>query len=155
MKYARRYRFNNVKITDLDQIVKVLTPYLKPQDIIFLVGALGAGKTTFVKLILKELGVEELVDSPSFLLVKSYTGNDKLKIAHIDGYRLSKQVEPEIDEYLDSYLCFIEWAGEIGNEIEANYEIEFEYRDLKTRMIEVATNHQIVEWRKHEIHSFN
>jgi tRNA threonylcarbamoyladenosine biosynthesis protein TsaE len=155
MYYSHCYRFSVVRLVDLDGIAKVLADYLTREDIISLVGALGSGKTTFAKVLFRRLGVEELVDSPSFLLVKSYVGFDKMKIAHIDGYRLSKKVEREIDEYLDSHLCFIEWAGEIGNEIEASYQIDLEYLDLKTRMLEVATTHLIGEWRRHEIHSYN
>jgi tRNA threonylcarbamoyladenosine biosynthesis protein TsaE len=76
-------------------------------------GAMGAGKTTFIKAVCEVLGAIDLISSPTFTLVNEYktTGGDA--IFHIDFYRIKKQEEVfdfGVEEYLtgDSY-CFMEW----------------------------------------------
>ncbi len=80
--------------------------------IIFLRGNLGAGKTTFVRGALRELGYDGLVKSPTFTLVESYTFTD-FSIHHFDLYRISDPEELDfigVREYsTDSTICFIEW----------------------------------------------
>ena len=76
-------------------------------------GAMGAGKTTFIKAICEYLGAIDIVTSPTFTLVNEYRTADGESIFHIDFYRIKKQEEVfdfGIEEYLsgDSY-CFMEW----------------------------------------------
>jgi tRNA threonylcarbamoyladenosine biosynthesis protein TsaE len=76
-------------------------------------GAMGAGKTTFIKAICESLGAIDIVTSPTFTLVNEYRTSDGESIFHIDFYRIKKQEEVfdfGIEEYLsgDSY-CFMEW----------------------------------------------
>lgn len=80
------------------------------------IGDLGSGKTTLIKYLCRELGVQELVTSPTFSLVNEYPAKDKM-VYHLDLYRI-KNVEEAIDigieEYLDSdCYCFIEWPEKI------------------------------------------
>lgn len=104
-------KFTASSPAELDEIAtKILTQF--PENRIFaLEGDLGAGKTTFVKAICKQLGVSDEVASPTFALVHEY-GSDK-KVYHFDLYRL-KNTEELLDigfeEYLDStHYCLIEW----------------------------------------------
>jgi tRNA threonylcarbamoyladenosine biosynthesis protein TsaE len=76
-------------------------------------GAMGSGKTTFIKAICESLGAIDIVSSPTFTLVNEYKTSDGESIFHIDFYRIKKQEEVfdfGIEEYLtgDSY-CFMEW----------------------------------------------
>ena len=76
-------------------------------------GAMGSGKTTFIKAICESLGAIDIVSSPTFTLVNEYRTSDGESIFHIDFYRIKKQEEVfdfGIEEYLtgDSY-CFMEW----------------------------------------------
>jgi len=76
-------------------------------------GEMGVGKTTFIKAICKELGVIDVVNSPSFSIVNEYQTNKKDKIYHIDFYRIEK-LEEIYDFGYEDYLysnqyCFIEW----------------------------------------------
>jgi tRNA threonylcarbamoyladenosine biosynthesis protein TsaE len=76
-------------------------------------GAMGAGKTTFIKAICESLGAIDIVTSPTFTIVNEYKTADGESIFHIDFYRIKKQEEVYdfgIEEYLsgDSY-CFMEW----------------------------------------------
>jgi len=79
-------------------------------------GPLGAGKTTLVKLIAKRLGINELVSSPTFVLMHEYRGN-KITLTHIDLYRLSsadRDTVREIAEIIDNaqYVA-VEWPERI------------------------------------------
>jgi tRNA threonylcarbamoyladenosine biosynthesis protein TsaE len=82
-------------------------------------GAMGAGKTTFIKAICEELGVIETVNSPTFAIVNEYAAADGRIIYHFDCYRINKieeALEIGIEEYLYSgNLCFIEWSENIAS----------------------------------------
>lgn len=90
--------------------------HLKPGDIIYLVGELGSGKTTFTKGICKALGIKEVVTSPSFVIVSEYHG--KVKVCHIDLYRLKPSDINSLclEEYYNSNgITIIEWADRLPN----------------------------------------
>ena len=75
-------------------------------------GSMGAGKTTFIKAICEQLGVEDVITSPTFAIVNEYETNDR-PIFHFDFYRI-KRLEEVYDMGYEDYfysgsLCFIEW----------------------------------------------
>lgn len=75
-------------------------------------GSMGAGKTTFIKSICEELGVDDVITSPTFAIVNEYTGRDTT-IYHFDFYRI-KRMEEVYDMGYEDYiysnaLCFMEW----------------------------------------------
>lgn len=77
-------------------------------------GKMGAGKTTFIKAVCEELGVDDVITSPTFAIVNEYF-SEKLNdsIYHFDFYRIKKLEEVYdmgYEDYFDSgRLCFIEW----------------------------------------------
>lgn len=76
-------------------------------------GKMGAGKTTFVKAICEELGVDDVITSPTFAIVNEYGLPDGDSIFHFDFYRI-KKIEEVYDMGYEEYfysgaLCFIEW----------------------------------------------
>lgn len=75
-------------------------------------GTMGAGKTTFIKAICEELGVEDVITSPTFAIVNEYQVLDNT-IYHFDFYRIKKLEEVYDMGYEDYFysgsLCFIEW----------------------------------------------
>lgn len=77
-------------------------------------GAMGAGKTTFIKAVCEELGVTDVVNSPTFAIVNEYRRPDGRPIFHFDFYRI-KCPQEVFDMGFDDYvytpdaLCFIEW----------------------------------------------
>lgn len=76
-------------------------------------GKMGAGKTTFIKAICQELGVEDVITSPTFALVNEYTAGDGSPIFHFDFYRIKKLEEVYDMGYEDYFysgaLCLMEW----------------------------------------------
>ncbi|MFT4680244.1 MAG: tRNA threonylcarbamoyladenosine biosynthesis protein TsaE [Granulosicoccus sp.] len=104
---------------DLGAVSKKLIEMSEACSIVLLKAEMGQGKTTLVKALCKELGVDSEVSSPTFSLVNEYEYAEK-KLFHFDLYRI-KDVEELYDigfeEYLDSgYLCLIEWP-ELASEL--------------------------------------
>ena len=90
-----------------------ISSQIKPGDIISLEGELGAGKTTFVKGILKGLNYKYDVTSPTFTLINEYDAD--IKVIHIDFYRETNSKRWEViglDEYLYSNnIVILEWGN--------------------------------------------
>ena len=87
-------------------------------------GEMGVGKTTFIKKFCKELGVSDIVSSPTFSIVNQYSNvNDEI-IYHFDFYRTEKKEEVfdiGYEEYLfSSSYCFIEWPEKIEDLLPTN-----------------------------------
>ena len=88
-------------------------------------GEMGVGKTSFIKKFCKELGVSDVVSSPTFSIVNQYSNvNDEI-IYHFDFYRTEKKDEVfdiGYEEYLfSSSYCFIEWPEKIEDLLPTNY----------------------------------
>lgn len=81
---------------------------LHPGDLVLLYGDLGAGKTTLVRGYLKATGYHGEVRSPTFNLLSLY--DTAPPVAHADLYRLKHWQESGLEEYLDTHVCFVEWA---------------------------------------------
>ncbi|MCH5327400.1 MAG: tRNA (adenosine(37)-N6)-threonylcarbamoyltransferase complex ATPase subunit type 1 TsaE [Coprobacter sp.] len=80
-------------------------------------GSMGAGKTTFIKAVCEELGVEDVINSPTFAIVNEYRSRSAELIYHFDFYRINK-IEEVFDFGYEDYfysgaLCFIEWPEKI------------------------------------------
>ena len=101
--------------------------------VIYLRGELGAGKTTLVRGVLRELGHIGLVKSPTFTLVESYSLNT-IDAHHFDLYRLNDPQELDyigLSEYCHEHsVCFFEWP-DLGGKLvpKASCEIELTYHD--------------------------
>ena len=103
----------NYSIEEIGRTAKMILS-LNPSSKIFIFnGEMGSGKTTLIKAIMKELGYEGTVSSPTFSIINEYLNGDK--IYHFDFYRIKNKNELfdiGIDEYLSSNSrCFIEWPN--------------------------------------------
>lgn len=80
-------------------------------------GDMGAGKTTFIKAICEQLGVEDVINSPTFAIVNEYRSGSGELIYHFDFYRINKPEEAYDFGYEDYFysgaLCFIEWPEKV------------------------------------------
>ncbi|OXB00714.1 tRNA (adenosine(37)-N6)-threonylcarbamoyltransferase complex ATPase subunit type 1 TsaE [Flavobacterium pectinovorum] len=108
-------------VFSLDQIQEVAEQILaqNPKKIILFNGEMGVGKTTLIKQLCKNLGVEDTTSSPTFSLVNEYYTVSNDIVYHFDFYRLNKETEA-LDMGVDDYLysgnwCFIEWSEKIAN----------------------------------------
>jgi len=106
---------------ELDLVVEAVINLMdKGYKIFLLSGDLGSGKTTLVQSVVRQLGVDESVSSPTFSLINAYESSRVGVIYHMDFYRLEKAadlVQIGLEEYLESgQPCFIEWP-----EIAADY----------------------------------
>ncbi|MDJ0365404.1 tRNA (adenosine(37)-N6)-threonylcarbamoyltransferase complex ATPase subunit type 1 TsaE [Hymenobacter sp. H14-R3] len=88
------------------------------QTVVAFEGEMGAGKTTFIRALCAELGVEDDVSSPTFALVNEYRDGRGQPIYHFDFYRIDSEDEAArmgVAEYFDSgYLCLVEWPGRVA-----------------------------------------
>ena len=122
------------------EVGQALASMLEPRDTVVLTGDLGAGKTTLVQGIGRGLGVEDHVASPTFTLVREYTG--RLDIAHVDVYRLER-VQDVLDLALDELggperVLLIEWGDAVSDllpEDRLRVELRTERADTETRRI--------------------
>ena len=104
-----------IKIQNIDTIRESAREFIQnigEHKVFAFYGKMGAGKTTFVKAICEELGVEDVITSPTFAIVNEYEVNDQ-SIFHFDFYRI-KRLEEVYDMGYEDYfysgaLCFIEW----------------------------------------------
>ncbi len=105
-----------LQIFDLADIAKVFAKYTKNSDVILLSGKVGAGKTEFVRLVIKAKAINENLDieevsSPTFSLVQTYEFQH-CKISHIDLYRVNSEVELfelGIPDNFNDQITLLEW----------------------------------------------
>jgi tRNA threonylcarbamoyladenosine biosynthesis protein TsaE len=105
----------------LDEINEVAQQIIaqNPNKVLLFRGEMGVGKTTLIKALAKNLGVEGATSSPTFSLVNEYQATNNKMVYHFDFYRLKIETEAldmGADEYFYSgHWCFIEWAEKIPN----------------------------------------
>ena len=110
-----------IKIQSLDQIHEAARQFIAEMGdntVFALYGKMGAGKTTFIKAVCEELGVSDVITSPTFAIVNEYRSDIAGElIYHFDFYRI-KKLEEVYDMGYEDYLysgalCFIEWPEKI------------------------------------------
>ncbi len=122
------------------EVAKAFAKSLKSPMIVLLNGDLGSGKTTFVKEVVKALGCDDLVTSPTFTLLNTY--NAKFPIYHFDMYRLSSAEEANsvgFEEYFDKHtldgVCFVEWSENVEGLIgEVDFVIDIQKKGENERV---------------------
>lgn len=110
-----------IQIKSLETIREAAKAFIAAMDdrtVFAFYGAMGAGKTTFIKALCEELGVEDVINSPTFAIVNEYRSETTGElIYHFDFYRINKLSEAEDigteDYFYSGALCFIEWPEKI------------------------------------------
>jgi len=125
----------------LPDIAKEILKYSLPHRKFLFYAEMGVGKTTLIKELSLQLGVDDVVSSPTFSIVNEYTSKSNGKIYHFDFYRLGDEKEAfdfGYEEYFygDEY-CFIEWPDKIPSIIKGD-EVVIKMRlCAKSRVIEI------------------
>tara|TARA_B100000401_G_scaffold339746_1_gene238170 strand:- start:226 stop:645 length:420 start_codon:yes stop_codon:yes gene_type:complete len=127
-------------IKDISKIAKKILKYTKPYKKFLLYGEMGVGKTTLIKELSLQLGVVDMVSSPTFSIVNEYITLKNEKVYHFDFYRLDDKKEIfdlGYEEYFfGNDYCFVEWPEKIVSLIGS---------DLVTIKIYINDNKRIVE----------
>lgn len=105
---------------DCQLLASQLAPCLSPPLVLTFSGEIGAGKTTFVRSLLRALGEVGAVRSPTFSLVESYQCKD-LTLHHFDLYRINDVFELDFIGFRDYFspqsICCIEWPERADNQL--------------------------------------
>ena len=101
------------KLEEINEAAKLFISTIGKDNVFAFYGKMGAGKTTFIKSICEELGVEDFITSPTFAIVNEYNDGKGSPIYHFDFYRIKKLDEVYDMGYADYFdsgnLCFLEW----------------------------------------------
>lgn len=112
-------------LENINQAAKTFIDQMGNNKVFAFHGEMGAGKTTFIKALCEEMGVEDVVNSPTFSIINEYTAGNGNQIYHFDCYRINKISEAlalGAEEYFYSgNLCFIEWAEKIESILPSDY----------------------------------
>ena len=111
-----------ISIKSLDEISKAAQEFVAAmgdKKVFAFYGKMGAGKTTFIKAVCEELGVEDVINSPTFAIVTEYVDGKGEPIYHFDFYRIKKEQEV-LDIGYEDYVysgnvCLMEWPELIEN----------------------------------------
>ena len=131
--------------SEIDSVARELLESLAPQEsatVVSLTGDLGAGKTTLVQALGDALGVHEHIVSPTFVIMKKYTTQNKQHTSfyHLDAYRIEelRELDPLGWQQLvlqPQTLVVVEWGERIKDALPADtYFFTIEHRDTKRRI---------------------
>lgn len=129
----------------VEQYLKSLSIKDNEATILGLYGNLGSGKTAFTKCLAKELGVDEVITSPTFVIMKIYETKHKdfKRLIHIDAYRLESGRELQTLDFESlvnnkNNLIVIEWPENVKEIIKDNHiKISCNFIDENTRQYDV------------------
>lgn len=129
-------------LDELNNFTKSLARFLRTKTMpyyVLLKGNLGTGKTTLTQYLLRNLGVKEVVTSPTFVILKQYKVEDKT-INHMDAYRLTPGEDLGIyEELFENSLNIIEWPEHLDFNWKTtpHLEIKIKWINKSTRQIEM------------------
>jgi len=132
-------------LEDTRNLSKKISKIIKPGDVIFLYGEIGAGKTTFVRFLINHLEVENKIKksdvlSPTFNIVYDYDLG-KIKIHHYDLYRIKNYediLELGMFDILEDHIKIIEWPELIKSKPKDRIDIFFQYsKSIDSRKVKI------------------
>ncbi len=147
MRQALDMKFVTKSPEQTEKLGEDFAKNLKPQDVVFLIGNLGSGKTTFTKGIARGLGIKNRILSPTFVVVRSHsTSNENIQtLYHLDLYRLKDEGEVlnvNLTDYVNDEkgIVVIEWPEMSQEIVKKNvWKVKFEINENE-RSIEILEN---------------
>lgn len=138
-------KFISSSLKETETLAKMFVKSLPLGSLILAYGDLGAGKTAFGKGLGVGLGIKQIINSPTFNIMKVYT-NSKVNFYHVDAYRLEDKnavSDIGIDEVINSEdgICYIEWPMYIKKYLTNSknvYSVKIKYLTEKLREIEIV-----------------
>jgi tRNA threonylcarbamoyladenosine biosynthesis protein TsaE len=127
-------------VEEIQTAAKSLLLHFPNERIFAFYGKMGAGKTTFIKALCRQLGSVDPITSPTFALVNEYSTSTNERIFHFDFYRI-KDIEEALDIGFDDYLysgkyCMMEWPENIEPLLPENIvEVKIEVLDSSRRQL--------------------
>ena len=129
-------------LNKIDEISQLIIDKIKTVKTIILRGELGSGKTTLVKSVLKRMGVNDSVTSPTFSIINEYDFAGNI-IYHFDLYRIDNIEDLDVigfEDYIYSQsICFIEWPEIVLSKINHKY-LDIQIRYLGEDKREIIIN---------------
>ena len=133
-----------IKINSLDSIHEAAKQFIAAMGdntVFAFYGKMGAGKTTFIKAVCEELGVTDVINSPTFAIVNEYRSDETGDlIYHFDLYRI-KKLDEVYDMWYEDYFysgarCFIEWPELVEELLRGNaVKVEIEESEDGSRIM--------------------
>ena len=144
--YAFTYLCAMERIYSLDQIGEIAAALLKQfgtKTVWAFHAPMGAGKTTLIAAIGKEMGIQEAITSPTFALMNQYDAQGKM-VYHMDWYRLADEAEARrtgVEAAMEeAAICFIEWPEKAPALLPADHiHIQIEILDPEHRRIIITS----------------
>ena len=132
---------------DTIDLANYIAPLLSLGSVLTLSGDLGSGKTFFVKALGRFLGIQEQIDSPSFVLLKEYLCG-RYPLYHLDLYRLNSEdelLDLGLLDMLESGITVIEWPR-LAEKILPYQTIRLNFRfDAENRYVEIIPDPKLEE----------
>ncbi|MFA6701129.1 MAG: tRNA (adenosine(37)-N6)-threonylcarbamoyltransferase complex ATPase subunit type 1 TsaE [Dysgonamonadaceae bacterium] len=129
------------ELADLQNAARIFIERMGDHKVFAFYGEMGVGKTSFIKILCVELGVEETITSPTFAIINEYRRLDGDPIYHFDFYRINKLEEAFDFGYEDYFysgnLCFIEWPGLVESILPENA--------MRVTMVEMGDGKRVIE----------
>tara|TARA_B100001287_G_C22684736_1_gene532624 strand:- start:3665 stop:4084 length:420 start_codon:yes stop_codon:yes gene_type:complete len=137
-----KQRYISYNLLDLEKIAYSILRKTQGMKKFIFIGDMGVGKTTLIKELSLQLGVNDTITSPTFSIINEYNSIKDLKVYHFDLYRIKDENEAldfGIEEYLysDDY-CFIEWPERVSGLINSNV-VEIKIKlERQNRIIDIS-----------------
>ncbi|MEE3002853.1 MAG: tRNA (adenosine(37)-N6)-threonylcarbamoyltransferase complex ATPase subunit type 1 TsaE [Pseudomonadota bacterium] len=135
---------------NIAELATAVACFSDKSEVIYLIGGLGAGKTTFAKYYINALGYKGNVKSPTFSIVELYELESKTFVAHFDLYRICSPDDIcylGIDDYdQDNHILLIEWPNHGHGAIpEATINVTIEFNNNCRDVILSSQNENIIQ----------
>ena len=137
----KKTEFTTTNFKETQNLGKKIARCLKVPAVILLYGDLAAGKTTFTQGLAKGLGIDAVVNSPSFTIMRSYETKTGIPFNHLDLYRLNGVgADFDLQDYIDQGICVIEWPGQATDLLPKNR--------IEINILKLSENSRVFEIRE-------